>query len=406
MIEVKVHSYGSNRPLSLVYFDPITGKKIAKSAETTNRQKAEKKAAILENDLNTGRYKPTSKITWKEFRERFEREHVTALAPDSQTSYRAALNHLERVVNPDRLSKLTTAVISEFKDKLRQPRTVERRGKPVTIPGMKETTLNTTCRHIKAALRWAQTMGLMAEAPKIQASAPKAARARPVLAEEFDRMVAAVSKVRPDDADDWTELLNGLWLSGLRLGEATILSWEADAPFAVDLSGRRPRFRIYSEAQKARRDETLPMTPDFAEWLLNTFPESERQGPVFKVFASRTGEPMTENQIGRTISRIGHKAGVVVNRDAGKFASAHDLRRSFGTRWAKRVMPAMLQKLMRHAHVETTMKYYVGIDADSMADELWSRFGNRPASGNTSGNNQGVPAGATQDATDATPLAN
>jgi hypothetical protein len=60
---------------------------------------------------------------------------------------------------------------------------------------------------------------------------------------------------------------------------------------------------------------------------------------------------------------------------------------------------------MRHAHIETTMKYYVGIDADSMADELWSRFGNKPASGNTSGNNEGVSAGNTQEATAATPSA-
>ena len=51
-----------------------------------------------------------------------------------------------------------------------------------------------------------------------------------------------------------------------------------DAPFAVDLSGRRPRFRIKGEAQKSGQDELLPMTPDFAEFLLQT-PESRAAGP-------------------------------------------------------------------------------------------------------------------------------
>jgi len=42
-------------------------------------------------------------------------------------------------------------------------------------------------------------------------------------------------------------------------------------------------------------------------------------------------------------------AGRALRRDTNKYASAHDLRRSFGTRWAKRVMPVVLQKLMRHS---------------------------------------------------------
>ena len=32
--------------------------------------------------------------------------------------------------------------------------------------------------------------------------------------------------------------LRGLWLSGLRLGEAVALSWDQDAPFHADLTGR------------------------------------------------------------------------------------------------------------------------------------------------------------------------
>ena len=72
---------------------------------------------------------------------------------------------------------------------------------------------------------------------------------------------------------------------------------------------------------------------------------------------------------------IGELARVVVHTDPRtgkvKHASAHDLRRSFGNRWAKRVMPAVLQRLMRHESIETRMGYYVDLDADELAEDLY-----------------------------------
>ncbi len=112
------------------------------------------------------------------------------------------------------------------------------------------------------------------------------------------------------------------------------------------------------------------MTPDFAEFLLKT-PRRERTGPVFKLTSLLSGEPMSVTRVGRVVSAIGKKAGVVVNALEGKHATAHDLRRSFGTRWAPLVKPATLQLLMRHKSIETTLRYYVSLDADEVADELW-----------------------------------
>jgi len=116
------------------------------------------------------------------------------------------------------------------------------------------------------------------------------------------------------------------------------------------------------------------MTPDFAECLLKT-PRRQRTGYVFKLKGIRTGEQMTSARAGRVISEIGAMADVLVNKAEGKYATAHDLRRSFGTRWASRVKPATLQLLMRHRSIETTMKYYVSQNSDDMADELWAEYG-------------------------------
>ena len=54
-----------------------------------------------------------------------------------------------------------------------------------------------------------------------------------------------------------------------------------------------------------------------------------------------------------------------------KTASAHDLRRAFGERWAARLMPAQLMELMRHESIDTTLSYYVGRNAERTAAILW-----------------------------------
>jgi len=67
------------------------------------------------------------------------------------------------------------------------------------------------------------------------------------------------------------------------------------------------------------------------------------------------------------------EGGVVVDRQVGKvkFASAHDLRRCFAERWATRIMPQVFMELMRYESIESTMKYYVGQNAERTADVLY-----------------------------------
>jgi integrase len=146
------------------------------------------------------------------------------------------------------------------------------------------------------------------------------------------------------------------------------LYWDRDDKLCVDLSGRRPMLRIPAALEKGNKDRLLPMAPDFAELLLSV-PESERTGPVFAPGTRRHSDRLSDVTVGRTVSEIGKAAGVKVN--TAKFASAHDLRRSFGERWASRVMPQVLMELMRHESIDTTMKFYVGRNAYKTADALW-----------------------------------
>jgi hypothetical protein len=81
---------------------------------------------------------------------------------------------------------------------------------------------------------------------------------------------------------------------------------------------------------------------------------------------------------------IGEVAGVKVSTHPRtgkvKFTSAHDLRRTLGERWAARVMPVQLMELMRHKNIETTLRYYVGANAQRTAQTIWAAFRqNQPA---------------------------
>lgn len=356
-----VHDPGKTN-LVMRYRDPMTGRLVKRTTGTTSRREAEKRAAQWEAELREGRYHAPSRVTWEEFRQRYEAEHLSGLALKTQQTGRGALNHLERVLSPKQLEAVTSAAISRFVATLR-------------VEGMKPITIASVLGHLRPALSWAVSMGFLRKMPEIKkphrSKGQSFMRGRPLILEEFERMLVAVPKVRPHDAATWQRYLQGLWLSGLRLEESLVLSWDEDAPIAIDLSGRYPRLKIHAEAEKGHRDRLLPLAPDFVEWLLAT-PEAERRGRVFRLDGLNTNSPITPKRVCRTVSAIGRRAGVVVNKAEGKNASAHDLRRSFATRWASKVRPATLQLLMRHRSIETTLRYYVAMDSDEVADELWA----------------------------------
>ena len=155
--------------------------------------------------------------------------------------------------------------------------------------------------------------------------------------------------------------------------------------FSVFTLGSRPVFIIRAEGQKSGRAETCPMAPDFGAWLL-AVPAAERTGQVFRLIDTRTNQALGEHRVGMIVERIGRKAGVKVGTRTKRtkdgetitvpvFAGCHSYRRGFGSKWARRMAPSVLKRLMRHASIATTEGYYVHLDASDVADELWEKFG-------------------------------
>lgn len=139
--------------------------------------------------------------------------------------------------------------------------------------------------------------------------------------------------------------------------------------------------------QKNKKATVHPMPPEFAE-LLESVPQAERTGPVFKLPGLKLDRDCRKPEwVGTTVRRIGKAANVVVERSVSgrvKNASAHDLRRSFGERWSHRILPKELMEVMRHSRIETTMRYYVGQNAERTANAMWAAYRNQKVSNEVS----------------------
>ena len=82
------------------------------------------------------------------------------------------------------------------------------------------------------------------------------------------------------------------------------------------------------------------------------------------------GRPASLDSVKRQLKAIGEASGIVVNGENGKHVTAHDLRRAFGTRWALRVHPLVLKKLMRHETLDTTLRFYVDLDDSQISEAI------------------------------------
>ena len=388
-IKVWVMEYAGRPNFHLQWKDPVTQRrktkatKIPRTGKARERKCADREARELENKLAAGEAVIPSRFSWEEFRRRYEAEVIPGLAVRTAEKISSVFDRFEVEIAPQRLWDVDEKRLSAFVSKLRQgapakpkpgckkPPKEERTGQ------LAESTIAGHLAHLKAALNWAKDQKLLPQVPafpklkraKISKGA-KVMRGRPITTEEFERMLGQTKEVvGAAEADDWTFYLSGLWASGLRLTESLELYWDREDKLHPLLSGRYPMLRIPAELEKGHKERLLPMAPEFAR-LLETVLEKDRTGPVFKL-SRMDGRPGQANKdrVSKIISKIGAKAKVKV--DAKKTASAHDLRRAFGERWAARLMPAQLMELMRHESIDTTLSYYVGRNAERTAAILW-----------------------------------
>ena len=369
-IKVSVVSGGPGRALLLKWLDPETGARRFKSAKTRKRSEANQQAGLLARELTQGKYASGRNTLWADFTVRYSQEVLTGLAPKTRAQLGTVFNMVDRLLAPKRLGDITGARLSKLAGLLRAEE-------------KSEYTIKNYFAHLRAAMQWAVKTRIVAAVPEFpampRAKNQKTMKGRPISEKEFNAMLTATQFiVGGPAARSWKHYLRSLWTNGLRLRESLEVYWDRSDKLCVDLSGAFPMLRIPAELQKNHNETLWPIAPEWGDMLL-AVPVAERTGPVFPVQAS-----IDPGSVSRIVSQIGKQAGVVVNRstkkdpktgervEVVKYASAHDLRRSFGFRWADRVDTFKLQELMRHSNIETTRRYYVGRNAQNTAASLWA----------------------------------
>lgn len=364
-MKVYVVSLG-RKYLYFQWVDPETGKRITRSSKCKTRRDAERQAALLESQLSAGET-AAGKVRWDDFVQFYQVEHLSGLAKASELKALGVLESFADRLSPAHVGTVTAGMLSRYVTELRDDSRSE-----ATIAGH--------VRQLRAALQWAHRRGFIGRVPvmpRIQrASGSRLAKGRPITPAEFARMLRATKAVCGSQWRSWARLLRGLWLSGLRLGEAVALRWDRGNWPHLELHGKVAVLIIPAAFDKSHEDRTVPLPPDWEEWLRRT-PESARTGRVFCPLGE-LGRPVLFFRVSQTVSKIGKAAKVITDPATGRTATAHDLRRSFAQRWASRLTPVDLQRLMRHSTITTTLGYYLDQDAEGLAKRMQSTFHSTP----------------------------
>lgn len=338
-IKVWVQSFKDRPHLVLQWTDPETGRRKSKSAETADPKEADDARGDLEANLNNGRHAEASRMSWERFRELFEAEYLPNCRPKTQKEYRTTFDAFERLGNPQTLRAVNERKVSTFAAELWK--------QPGKRPGstMLASTIKVRLQVLHTALKWAERQKLIPTCPNFPVVKVPRKRPQPVPAEAFEKLLDKA------DAEMQAYLLCG-WLGGLRLGEAYTLEWEETdkAPW-IDFG--RDRIILPAGFVKGVEDQWVPLDPVLREALLSL----PRTGlKVFPFTAFGMGKrPLSQIALSCRIVTLAKKAGVKL--------TMRSLRRGFGCRYAGKVPAQVLQRLMRHANIQTTVSYYANVDA-------------------------------------------
>src|SRR5262249_35588950 len=110
-----------------------------------------------------------------------------------------------------------------------------------------------------------------------------------------------------------------------------------------------------AELVKGSEDQWVPLDPVLREALL-ALPRQGRR--VFRFQSPKDGHEIGSSAVSDRVRQLAKHAGVPL--------TMHALRKGFGCRYAAEVPAQVLQRLMRHASIRTTMDFYVNTDQAAM----------------------------------------
>jgi integrase len=201
---------------------------------------------------------------------------------------------------------------------------------------------------------------------------------RSLTGEEIDRMVDAIRNNaeldgKPllkagEDAESFVRSIYAARLMGLRVDDCHRLSFNNGLGRHVAYIDESAPVIAFCSDQKNGLEEDVPLTPQAVEWL-RTVPSGLEW--IARARGSR-GWHKTTHRLCRVIAGAGRAARIVTKRNSRrtKYASAHDLRRTFAVEMLGRLSVKEVQKLTRHADCQILLRYYADVQQDTLSKKM------------------------------------
>ena len=356
--------------------DPKTGFNRSLDTNTHNLETAHQASAELWKTLTYGDNIDYAPMTWNELQDAInrERESMGEVKRDFHRPIAAIARHCE-------FQTITTANKSTLRGVIAG----------LIAEGKSRATIKKYMSDTQVMLDWAYDNGNIPRRVKVPKVTMKETRVRqmrskPVTREMHNNVCIRILEKRPRHGRQFALMLGLMWHTGLRHGEAMTIAWD-NSPIILNMEAKHPRIEFYSEGQKNKTDDVVPLTREAIDFINEHWPERTRHGKLVllryeeaskqKVWLKsgrRFGPRILTNQ--ETVADIVREAakdvGACTNFEGQKtkWATPHDWRRAFATRMSSRVTPQQLARLLRHKNTATAQLYYVFEDCDTLAEEI------------------------------------
>jgi len=249
--------------------------------------------------------------------------------------------------------------------------------------GKSHRTANLIGGTLKAMLRWAVEMELIAKSP-LESLKPlpetaehKVCRRRALSDEEIERFLAAstaddenaalLARVKKVAHVPQTPMWRTLLDTGARWNELRLLEWQD-----IDFGQQLVVFR--AEHTKSRRRKVVPLGEGTLAVLRELklchqrlFKRLPRAGERVFLTPRACGWARSSNNPMRIFNRVLKRAGIQKYKSDGTKLDIHALRHTFGTRLSRAGAPLVhTQKLMGHSDPKLTAQVYTHLDAEDL----------------------------------------
>lgn len=311
-------------PWSVGWYD-ARGKKRQMTLGT--KTAAKHYARKLEGESAAGLLSIPQRMKWKDFVERFKRDHLATLAPTSGPLYERTLDEFTAAIGPQYLDQVDEAAVAEFRAK---------RMKEVKSPA----TVNKDLRFLRCALNKARKWKLIPQ--RIEFDMLKEPERDPYFIDDetFGKLYDACEGMTQPKLPNckasawWQALLTFGYMTGWRIGEA--MSLRSDS-----IDWVKGVATIPADQTKGKRDARVELHPVVIDHLKVI----AGAGPM--VFEW----PLHERLLWTHFAKLKEAAHVEFD---GAF---HRFRFGFANANVDQLEPDVLQRLMRHQDAKTTRHY-------------------------------------------------